>query len=94
MGRPIECKVFVVSVDGNNVRGGQKDVSPGVESMNNREEFLVMDVVVSFHLVEGMRYTPYGSKLASVILLRENGPCSKLRRIYFQEKGAFVVQSL
>ena len=40
----------MVSVDGNNVRGRQKDMSPGAKSMNDCEKFSVMDVVVSFRL--------------------------------------------
>ena len=69
MGRPVECKVFMVSVNGDNVRGRQEDMSPGMKFMNDCKQFSVMDVIVSFHLVEGTRYTSDGSESSSIIFL-------------------------
>ena len=73
------------------MRSRQKDVPPGAKSVNDCKKFSVVDVVVSFRLVEGTRYASDGSESPSIILLREDGPHGELRCIYFQEKGAFIV---
>ena len=83
MGRSIECEIFMVSVDSDDMGGGQKDMSPGVKSVNNCKEFSVMDIVISFCLVEGMGYTSNGLELPPVIFLGEDGPCRKLRCVHF-----------
>ena len=83
MGRSVECEVFVVSVDGDDVRSRQKDMPPGVKSVNDCKKFSVVDIVISFCLVEGTRYTSDGSKSSSIILLRENSPHGELGRIHF-----------
>ena len=69
MGRSVECKVLVISVDSDNVWSGQKDVSSSPKSMDNREKFSVVNVVVSFCLIEGTGYTSDGSKSPSIVLL-------------------------
>ena len=83
MGRSVEHEVLVVSINGDNMRSRQEDVPPGAKSMNDCEKFSVVDVVVSFHLVEGMRYASDGSESPSIILLRENSPHGELRCIHF-----------
>ena len=82
MSRSVECEVLVVSVNGDNM-SRQEDVPPGTKSMNDCEKFSVVDVVVSFRLVEGTRYASNGLESPSIILLRENGPHGKLRCIHF-----------
>ena len=79
----IECEIFMVSVDGDNIRGRQKNMPPGSKPVDNCEEFSVVNVIISFCLVEGAGYTSDGSKPPSVIFLRENSPRSELRRIHF-----------
>jgi hypothetical protein len=63
----------MVSVDSDNMGGGQKDMSPCVKSMDNREEFSIVDIVISLRLVEGAGYTSNGSESSPVILLGEDG---------------------
>ena len=94
MGRSVKCEILVISVDGDNVRSGQKDMSPSSKSMDDREEFPVVDIVISFCLIKGTGHTSDGSKSALIVFLRENSPCRELRCVYFEEKGAFVVWSL
>ena len=62
--------------------------------MDDCEEFSVMDIIISLRLVEGARDTSDGSKPSSFVLLREDGSRGELRRIYFEEEGAFVIWSL
>ena len=83
MGRSIECEIFVVGVDGDNIRGRQKNMPPGSKPVDNCEELSVVNVVILFCLIEGAGHTSDGSKSTLVVLLRENSPCSELRRIYF-----------
>ena len=73
----------MVSVDSDDVGGGQKDMSPGAKSVNNCKEFSVMDVVIPFRLIERVEYTSNGSESPLVVLLRKDGPCRELRRVHF-----------
>ena len=79
----IECEIFMVSVDSDNMRGRQKNMPPGSKPVDNCEEFSVVNVIISFCLVEGMGYASNGSESSLVILLGENGSCCKLRCVYF-----------
>ena len=94
MSGSIECKILVVSVNSDNVGGGEEDVSPGAKFMDDCKEFPVVDVVISFCLIEGMRYASNGSESSPIILLGEDGPCCKLRCIHFQKERSFIVRSL
>jgi hypothetical protein len=69
MGRSVKCKVFVIGVDGDNMRSGQKDMPPGSKPVDNCEKFSVVNVVISFCLIEGAGYTSDGLKSTSIILL-------------------------
>jgi hypothetical protein len=69
-------------------------MSPSPKSMDNREELSVVNVVISLCLIEGAGYTSDGSESTSVVLLGENSPRSKLRRVYFEKERAFVIWSL
>ena len=69
-------------------------MSPGSKPMDNREEFLVVDIIISLCLIERAGYAPDGSKSSSFVLLREDGSRGELGRIYFEEEGAFVIWSL
>ena len=83
MGGSIECEIFMVSVDSDNMRGRQKNMPLGAEPVDNREKLPVVDVIILFHLVEGTGYASNGSESSLVILLGENGSCRELRCIYF-----------
>jgi hypothetical protein len=91
MGRSIKRKILVVSIDSDDMGGRQEDVPPSTESVDDCEEFSVVDIVILLCLIEGARYTPNGSESPSVIFLGEDGSCCKLRRIHFQKEGSFVV---
>ena len=69
MGGSIEHKIFMVSIDSDDVRGRQENMPPSTKSMDDREKFPIVDVVVPFCLVERMGYASNGSKLSPVILL-------------------------
>ena len=69
-------------------------MSPGSKPMDNCKEFSVMDIIISFCLIERAGYTSDGLKSSSIVLLREDGSRSKLGRIYFEEKEVFIVWSL
>ena len=69
MSGSVESKIFMVSVDSNDVRGGQEDVPPSVELMDNRKKLSVVNVIVPFRLVKGMGYTSNGLKSSSVVFL-------------------------
>ena len=69
VGRSVKCKIFVICVNSDDVRSGQKDMSPSPKSMDNREEFSVVNVVISLCLIEGVGYTSDGSESTSVVLL-------------------------
>ena len=45
MSGSVESKIFMVSVDSDDVRGGQEDVPPSVEPMDNRKELSVVNVI-------------------------------------------------
>ena len=83
MSGSIECKILVVSVNSDNVGGGEEDVSPGAKSVDDCEEFPVVDVVISFCLVKGAGYTSNRLESPPVILLGKDGPCCELRCIHF-----------
>jgi hypothetical protein len=69
VGRSVKCKILVIGVDGDNVRSGQKDMSPSSKSMDNHEEFPVVDIVISFCLIKGTGHASDRSKSASIVLL-------------------------
>ena len=69
MGGSIERKIFMVSIDSDDVRGRQENMPPSTKSMDDCEKFPIVDVVVLFHLVERMGYASNGSKSSPVILL-------------------------
>ena len=56
------------------------------ESSVNCEEFMVMDVVVSFSIVECLGVEPYRYVFATVVLLGEDGPCGKGRDVNLELK--------
>ena len=54
-----------------------------MEPMDDREELLVMNIIILFCLIEGVGYTSNGSESSPVVLLGEDGPCCELRCVYF-----------
>ena len=69
MGRSIEREVLVVSIDSDNMGGGQKNMPPGMKPMDDHEEFSVINVVILLRLIEGTGYAPNRSESSLGIFL-------------------------
>ena len=70
-------EVLVVCVNGNGGWGADKEMTPMVEASHQSEEFVVVDVVVTFCVRKGLGVETYGGVFAPMILLREYGSCGE-----------------
>jgi hypothetical protein len=61
-------------------------VTPLLEPMINSSEFLIIDIIVGFHLGKGFQVVPDGIMLSSIIMLEENGASGIIRGVYFKFK--------
>ena len=77
MGLSVILEVFVVSEDGDRMRGSCEEVSPVVKASDNSEEFMVVDVIVAFGLVECFRVVAHRLLFSLTIFLCEDGTGGK-----------------
>ena len=77
MGLSVILEVFVVSEDGDRVRGSGKEVSPVVKASDHSEELTVVDVIVAFGLVECFGVVAHHLLFSSTIFLCEDSTSGK-----------------
>jgi len=56
------------------------------ETAIDGQEFSIVNVIVSFGIIEGLRMKAYCDMFAPIILLREDGSCGKGRSVYLEKE--------
>ena len=78
----------MISDDGDSKRSSLKIVFPLGESKDDRKQFLVVNIIVSFSEGECFGEVGTGMKVIIDILLHKNGSCCKERGIGHEGEGS------
>jgi hypothetical protein len=73
----VVLKVFMVCENGNRKGGASKEVPPIVKPADNSEEFVVVDIIVLFSVIERLGVIANRLGLPSFIFLSENSACGE-----------------
>ena len=87
-------KVFVIHEQGDGMGGSLQVMSPVFKSMDDGEQFPIIDVIVSFSRRESLRQVSAGVKIAITVLLHENTPASEKRGVSHDNEGTTDIREV
>lgn len=77
----VVLQVFVISVNGDGVGGAEEEMLILGESTEDHKQFMVVDVVVSFSVIECLRVESDSFVFLSIVLLCKDGSCGEGRSV-------------
>ena len=81
------CQIFMVGEQGDGVTGALEVVAPVVQSVDDGEQFLIVDIIVSFSSGEHLREIGARMQVTLVILLHQYPPLAKREASVMMMKG-------